>query len=88
LGGRIFIGGEDKENLNNKGEDGNMENLLNENYIEYDQNSDESSVYDSNIFSENENNEKLYINKNQFYFNGKDFIFKRKIIKIIPSILI
>ena len=74
LGGRIFIGGEDKENLNNKGEDGNMENLLNENYIEYDQNSDESSVYDSNIFLENENNEKLYINKNQFYFNGKDFI--------------
>ena len=80
LGGRICIGGEENENINieydnNKKEiEDNYDYYFDENDKDYDINSDDSSVYDHKfLINGNENNEKLIINNNKIYINGKDF---------------
>ena len=76
LGGRICIGGDENENLNieEEKEERENDNINFEQNDEYEENSDDSSFYDS-IFSTNgnKNNEKLTINNNKFFLNGKDF---------------
>ena len=65
LGGRIFIGSENKENINLDENEDKLDDYLYEN--EYQENSDNSSVYDSNFFIENDNNEKSKSNQNDKY---------------------
>ena len=72
LGGRIFIGSEDKENKKIDENEEKLDDYLYEN--DYEENSDNSSVYDSNFFIENESNEKLKINKNQLNYNKNNNI--------------
>jgi hypothetical protein len=76
FGGRICIGGEENESQNIEEEkDKKDDNYCFEQNDEFDENSDDSSVYDS-IYSargNSKNNEKLNINKCKFYINGKNF---------------
>ncbi len=76
-GGRICIGGEENENINIEEEKDKKDN--DNNYFEqnddFNEDSDDSSVYDS-IYSthgNSKNNDKLNNNNNKLFINGKDF---------------
>ena len=73
LGGRIFIGNEDKENTNIDENEGKLDDFLYENEKDYEENSDNSSIYDSFLFDGNDNDDKIKNDKKEFIFNEKDF---------------
>ena len=70
FGGRIFIGSENKENINidEKENEDKFDDYLYQNEKDEEENSDDSSVYDSNLFLDNDKNENSK-NKNKLFSN-------------------